>query len=133
MTLDNIDFTININYLILTILLVLGIGYTYFSYRFTIPTTTNFIKTTLIVIRTLALVLIIGILFEPILFLNFLQKNEPTNLLLIDNSSSIINKDSKNRSENVHKFIDNFKNSVNGNIKIATFGKHIKFWKIITK
>lgn len=127
MTLDNIDFTININYLILTILLVLGIGYTYFSYRFTIPTTTNFIKTTLIVIRTLALVLIIGILFEPILFLNFLQKNEPTNLLLIDNSSSIVNKDSINRSENVHKFIENFKNSVNGNIKIATFGKHIKF------
>jgi len=127
MTLDNIDFTININYLILTILLVLGIGYTYFSYRFTIPTTTTFIKTTLIVIRTLALVLIIGILFEPILFINFLQKNEPINLLLIDNSSSIVNKDSINRSENVHKFIENYKNSVNGKIKIATFGKHVKF------
>ena len=133
MTLENIDFTISINYLILTILIILGIGYTYFSYRFTIPATSNSIKALLIFLRALALSLLIIIIFEPILIINYLQKNSPINLLLIDNSSSIVNKDSLMRSENVNQFITDYKNKVNEHIKIGTFGKDIKFLNNIEK
>jgi len=126
MTLDNIDFSINTNYLILTILIILGIGYTFFIYRFTIPPTSTFIKSILFFLRAFALSLMLIILFEPVVILQYLQKNEPINLLLIDNSSSMVNKDSLNRSEIIHKFINNYKNKISGNIKIGTFGKNIK-------
>jgi hypothetical protein len=125
MTLENIDFSININYLILLLLLVLSIGYTYYNYRYTIPATTPFIKTILIILRSISIILLIAILFEPTIKLNYLEKKEPINLLLIDNSSSIVNKDSTNRSNSVNKFLADYKNSVAGNVKIATFGKVI--------
>ena len=133
MTLENIDFTINIDYLILTILIILGIGYTYFSYRFTIPATSNFVKTVLIFLRVIALSVIILIIFEPIVSINYLHINNPVNLLLIDNSSSIVNKDSLIRSEQVNKFITDYKSKVNSKIKIGTFGKDIRFLNSIEK
>lgn len=125
MTLENINFTIN-NILILIFLLIIGFGYTYFIYRFTIPRTSKFIRILLILLRSFALGLIILFLFEPSITLNFLKRDEPINLLLIDNSSSIVNKDSLNRSNNVNKFISDYKNNIKGNIKIASFGKDVK-------
>ncbi|MDA3862154.1 MAG: hypothetical protein PF445_13120, partial [Melioribacteraceae bacterium] len=123
MTLENIDFTITTNSSILIILLILSLGYSYFIYRYTIPKTSTFVKSILIGLRSLALFLVIAILFEPALNLSYLQKNEPINILLIDNSSSIVNKDSTNRSNKINNFIIDYKNMVSSNIQIATFGK----------
>ncbi len=125
MTFENINFTISINYFILTILVFIAVGYAYYIYRHTIPKTSNFIKFILILLRSSALILIIAILFEPVITLNYIQTNKPTNLLLIDNSSSIVQKDSTNRSNKIHGFISDYIANTTGSIKIATFGKEV--------
>ncbi|MCF6269922.1 MAG: hypothetical protein L3J41_09435 [Melioribacteraceae bacterium] len=125
MNFENIDFAFNTNFTLLIPLLILGIGYTYFVYRFTIPVTSIFIKIILIILRSITLILIITILFEPTITFNYSSKVQPKSLLLIDNSSSIVNKDSVNRDNQTHAFISDFKNNVTGNIDYFTFGKEV--------
>ncbi len=125
MTFENFNFAININYAILTILIFIAGGYSYYSYKHTIPKTSNFVKFILIFLRSSALALIIIVLFEPVITLNYLKTNRPINLLFVDNSSSIVNKDSTNRSRKIHKFISNYKNTFTDNIKVVSFGKNV--------
>ncbi|MCK5455799.1 MAG: hypothetical protein KAI45_01655, partial [Melioribacteraceae bacterium] len=125
MNFENITFDFNTSLITLIPLLIFGIGYTYFVYRFTIPITSKFIKATLIILRSFTLVLIITLLFEPsVSFTNSIIV-KPKSLLFIDNSSSIVNKDSLNRSNQTHKFISDFTSGVNGNIEYFTFGKEV--------
>ncbi len=130
MNFENIDFAFNTNFILLLPLLILGIGYTYFIYRFTIPVTSKLIKTILIILRSTTLILIITILFEPTISFNYSTKVQPKNLLFIDNSSSIVNKDSVNRSNQIDSFISDFRNSVKSNIDYFTFGKEVTPIKI---
>lgn len=130
MNFENINFAFNISYITLIPLLIFGISYTYFVYRFTIPVTSLFIKISLIILRSTTLTLIIAILFEPSISFNYSIKMHPKSLLLIDNSSSIVNKDSVNRSDKTHTFISDFKSSVDGDINYFTFGKEVTPIKI---
>lgn len=123
MTFENINFTFTTNYFVLAILILFVVGYSYFIYRHTIPQTSTILKTVLIILRSLALALIIIILFEPAITLDYVTREEPTNLLLVDNSTSIINKDSSSRSEKIHNFIRDYKNNTPGNIIVSTFGE----------
>jgi hypothetical protein len=125
MTFENISFTFNSNLLVLIPLLFLVFAYTYFVYRFTIPTTSFFVKAFLFSLRSISLLLIITILFEPSLSLNYSIVEKPHNVLFMDNSTSIVNKDSLKRSEYVHKFISDFKNNTEGNVNFFTFGKEV--------
>ncbi len=88
MSFENITFDFNTSLITLIPLLIIGIGYTYFVYRFTIPITSKFIKTSLIVIRSLTILLIITLLFEPSINFNYSTEVKSKSLLLIDNSSS---------------------------------------------
>jgi len=125
MSFENITFDFNTSLITLIPLLIIGIGYTYFVYRFTIPITSKFIKTSLIVIRSLTILLIITLLFEPSINFNYSTEVKSKSLLLIDNSSSIVNTDSLTRSNQAHSFISDFTNNVNGNINYFTFGKEV--------
>ncbi len=125
MTFENINFTLSTNYFILTILMFIAVGYSYYIYKYTIPQTSWFTKTLLITLRSSALIMIIIILFEPVLTLNYIRTNKPVNLLLIDNSSSIVNKDSTSRAKKIHNFIESYKNTISDNTIIATFGNGV--------
>jgi len=125
MNFENINFAFNTSLVTLIPLLILGIGYTYFVYRFTIPVTSLFVKVSLIVLRSITLVLIISIIFEPSISFNYSINLQPKSILLLDNSSSIVNKDSVNRSNQTHAFISDFTSRVNGNIDYFTFGKEV--------
>ncbi len=125
MNFENINFAINTSLVTLIPLLIFGIVYTYFVYRFTIPVTSLFTKIVLITLRSLALVFILTMLFEPTITFNQNVEVKPKSILVVDNSSSIINKDSLNRSDDAHTFIADFKSRVNGSSEHFTFGKDI--------
>jgi len=125
MNFENINFAINTSLITLIPLIIFGISYTYFIYRFTIPATSLFTKLLLIILRSITLVLIITLLFEPSISLIHSFKVQSKSILLIDNSSSIVNKDSLNRSNNTQKFISDFTSSVSGNIEYFSFGKDV--------
>jgi len=125
MNFENLTFDFNTSLITLIPVLIFGIGYTFFIYRFTIPITSKIIKSTLIFLRSFTLILIITLLFEPSINLNYSNEVKPVSLLLIDNSSSIVNKDSLNRSNLTHSFISDFSRNVNGNIEYFTFGKNV--------
>ncbi len=92
-----ISLSFHFVYLLLAVFLI--IGYTYFTYRYTLPPTGKLNKLILISLRTLALSLLIVILFEPVL--NLVKKENITalNFVFVDNSRSMKIKDQTDREE----------------------------------
>lgn len=126
MTFNNLEFTITGNTFILIALLLFVLLYSYYIYKYTVPPTSAITKFFLILTRISALTLIVIMLFEPLVTLNYSEKIEPDNILFIDNSSSIVHKDSSRRAAKIKRFISDYKQKVPGNIKIALFGKDVK-------
>ncbi len=107
-------------------LLILG-AYTVYVYRYTIPIVSTSKKILLIALRTLALLLLLFVIFEPILTLTKKFVLEPVNLIFIDNSRSMQIKDGTHRV----KLIDNFLNDANSNAlftnsTLYSFGNGVK-------
>ncbi len=112
-------------YFILT-LIILG-AYTYYVYRYTIPPVSKSKKITLVTLRTLALLTILFIFFEPVL--SFTKKIilEPVNLVFIDNSRSMTIDDGTNREKETRKIIDDFINtSLAGKKEFYLFGESVR-------
>lgn len=111
-------------YLIISIILV-G-AYAYYVYRYTIPQVSNSKKITLVTLRTLALVLILFIFFEPILSFTKKIVLEPINLIFIDNSRSNRIDDGTNRTKTVTDITkDIFANPIGANDEVFLFGSHV--------
>ncbi|MCK5457638.1 MAG: hypothetical protein KAI45_10975, partial [Melioribacteraceae bacterium] len=91
--LDTIDISINVSYPLLFLLIIVGIAYTYYIYRYTIPVTSIFLKSVLIFLRVTAISLIVFLIFEPTLIVKYNQSIDPINLVFVDNSNSIVNRD----------------------------------------
>lgn len=74
----------------LFIFLVVGIaGFTYWTYRRTVPPVSRLLRALLIFLRSLTLVLTCFVIFGPVLKLTFKETRKATVGLLIDNSSSM--------------------------------------------
>ena len=112
-------------FFILAVLAVLG--YAVYVYRYTIPQVKPSKKAFLILLRTLALMLLIFIFFEPILALTKKVILEPVNLVFIDNSRSIKIEDGTHRAESIKRFISNYgKSGLLNNSEFFTFGSKLK-------
>ncbi|MGB5895362.1 MAG: CARDB domain-containing protein, partial [Ignavibacteriaceae bacterium] len=120
----NLHLTYPALYFIIALILI-GL-YAYYVYRFTIPPVSKSKKIILVTLRTLALVTILFIFFEPIL--SFTKKIilEPVNLILIDNSRSITIDDGSDRINDVNNIVDNFlSNPISANDEVNLFGDQI--------
>lgn len=122
---------INVNFSFSTALFILGIilitAYTVYSYRYTTPPVNPKFKLLLIGIRAAALFLVLLTIFEPILsFARKEQVNSKT-LVFIDDSKSIINKDSSARKAALNNSLNVISNSRISDIsQFYTFGNSVK-------
>lgn len=101
--------------------------WTVFSYKITVPPLSRFLKTILIAIRSIALILIVFLIFEPVLTLTKNKTVKPHHLVFVDNSSSIVIDDGKNRKGTISKFIDEIKSQpFSDRISYYSFGGFTK-------
>ncbi len=91
------------------LLVLIAFGLTLYTYRVTIPPITNFFRTILIILRTLAISLLLFIIFEPILTRISANIVKPKVAVLIDNSLSVAMNDS--RGSRKEELISALKNS----------------------
>ncbi len=121
----SLNFAFPAFYFILAALLLAA--YTFYIYRYTVPPISSIKKFFLIAIRTLALLLLLFVFFEPVL--SFAKKKilQPVNLIFIDNSRSIQIKDGTDREKTVLQFVKDLDSKGFGsNSKLYTFGTNIK-------
>ncbi len=92
--------------LLLIALILLSVGYSFFVYRTTIPPVAKGWKISLVVLRSLTLILVALLLFQPILSFINKKRNIPVVAVLIDHSASMSLTDQKmNRSAIVKKVL----------------------------
>jgi len=107
--------------------LILLIGYTIYVYRYTIPNINPSKKILLVSLRSLALLLILFVFFEPIVTLAKKKILEPVNLIFLDNSRSIQIKDGTDREKTVINFVKGLEqNNLSNNSELLTFGNKIQ-------
>ncbi|MFZ0456106.1 MAG: CARDB domain-containing protein [Ignavibacteriaceae bacterium] len=107
-------------------LLILG-AYTVYVYRYTVPVVSITKKILLVALRTLALLLLLFVIFEPILTLTKKIVLEPVNLIFVDNSRSMQIRDGTHREESIDNFLKEANsNNLFSNSKLYSFGNEIK-------
>ena len=110
------------------IIAVILIGtYAYYVYRFTIPQVSKPKKITLVTLRTLALISILFVFFEPILSFTKKITLEPVNLIFIDNSRSNRIDDGTDRSKTITDISkDILSNPIGVNDEVYLFGNSVR-------
>ena len=130
---EKFHLTFSFNPVFFFIALLILAGYTIYVYRYTIPQIGFGRKFFLVSLRTLALLLLLFIFFEPVLTLAKKITIEPVNMIFVDNSRSIQIKDGTNRSKTVKDFINGLdKNNLIKNSELFTFGSKVKTENIDT-
>lgn len=121
----DLSFTFSAVYFVIGFLIL--IAYTFYVYRFTLPPISKSKKILLSLLRSLALLLLLFIFFEPVLTIT--QKNilSPVNLFFFDNSRSIKVNDNSNRSATIKKIADQtVKSNKISNAEFYLFGSSVK-------
>jgi hypothetical protein len=108
---EKIDLTFSFNPIFFFAALILLAAYAAYVYRYTVPQVSPAKKFFFVSLRTLALLLLLFIIFEPILTLARNTILEPRNLIFIDNSRSIKIEDGTEREENIEDFIRDLNSS----------------------
>lgn len=125
--LENLSLQFNINYFYLILFAIVLIAYVILNYKYTIPQISKSLKIILIISRSIALILLLALIFEPLLTLTRKFTIKPVNLIFVDNSRSISFKDQFNRKEIIKNFLnDAKKNNLLNQSKIFSFGSNIK-------
>ena len=113
---EKIDLGFSFNSIFFFIGLIILAAYSFYVYRFTLPPVSKTKRILLIFLRSLALVLLLFIFFEPVLTLTKKNILTPINLFFFDNSKSITIDDVTNRREEIKSLIEQTKSaSINGN------------------
>lgn len=123
---QNFSIQIHFNPLWFWIGFVLLVLYSVYAYKFTVPQVSKPFKFFLIFLRVSALLLILFAIFEPALNYDKIKTIEKKNYIFVDNSSSIVLKDSSENFAKVNSSIDELQNNLNGAAEILTFGNEIK-------
>lgn len=126
----NID-KLNINFSFSSIYFYAGLliiaAYTVYTYKFTVPQVNRPFKFLLISLRTLALLLILFTIFEPVLSIARKSTVKPVNLFYVDNSKSITIQDGTGREESIKNFLNRLEASgVRNNSEVYSFGSNIR-------
>ena len=98
---DNLKISLTFNPYLFFLAIIILIGFTFFNYRYTVPSISTPIKIFLIIVRSIALSLLLLAIFEPTL--TIIKKNilKPTTLFFVDNSKSILVNDSSAKNEKI--------------------------------
>jgi len=111
----------------LVVALILLAAYSFYVYRFTIPIISKIKKFLLVSLRTLALLTIVIVFFEPIISFTKKITLEPVNLIFIDNSSSINIEDGTSRPETIKNIVaDLSSNELIGKSEFFLFGNNVR-------
>ncbi len=106
MIIGDLSFSIQGNYLFLSILLLIGIGLALLFYRYTLPPLPPARRIVLSSLRALTLSLLLLLFFEPVLRLINRNDEPPTIAVLVDNSQSLTLRDSTGeRGEAVRSYL----------------------------
>lgn len=123
---EKIDLSFSFNTIFFFIGLIILAAYSFYVYRFTLPPVSKTKRVILILLRSLTLVLLLFIFFEPVLTLTKKNILTPLNLFFFDNSKSITIDDGTNRSEEIKSLIELTKSaSINGNKQYYSFGSTV--------
>ncbi len=113
-------------YLFIIAMLLIA-GYAFYVYRYTIPALSSGKKTFLVILRTLALILLLFVFFEPILSVTTKTILKPLNLVFLDNSRSMEIEDGTGREKTVKDFAKSIESGgLSGNSILYTFGTKLK-------
>ena len=124
---ENIGLSLAYPLIYLIAALMLIAGYTVYVYRFTIPQIDRYKKVFLVSLRSLALLILCFILFEPILNLSRKLILEPVNMVFIDNSRSMTINDGTNRVLKVKEILNDFSDhSSVANLTFYEFGNSVR-------
>jgi hypothetical protein len=124
---DKISLSLSPSPLFLILGFIILAAYVFYVYRFTIPDIPPLKKTLLIVLRILAILILLLVLFEPIVTFTKKIIIEPTNLIFVDNSRSIQIKDGTKREETEKNFLNELKNNnISESSALYSFGSNVK-------
>ncbi len=126
MPFNNINISLEINFIYLFIGIVLISGYTYIIYKYTIPKISNLLKSVLIIIRSLSIIFLLILIFEPIITVWVKKNITPKIYFFIDNSRSIGIKDSSDRKAEIVNAIKNLTRNNYSQSVMYTFGNNLK-------
>ncbi|PJA98299.1 MAG: hypothetical protein CO128_08050 [Ignavibacteriales bacterium CG_4_9_14_3_um_filter_30_11] len=116
-TLENIEIHFSGNIFLFVLGFLTAALFTFYIYRYTIPNISKSYKIFLITIRSITLLLLLILIFEPILTYTNKLFITPSNLIFVDNSKSIsVNKD----KDEINSLINNFDKK--SDYKLFTFG-----------
>jgi hypothetical protein len=123
---EKIDLSFSFNTVFFFIGMIILAAYSIYVYRFTLPPVSKTKRFILTLLRSLALVLLLFIFFEPVLTLTKKNILTPINLFFFDNSKSITIDDGTNRIEKIRSLIERTKSSsINGNKQYYSFGSTV--------
>ena len=123
---EKIDLSFSFNAVYFFIGLILIVAYSIYVYRFTLPPVSKFKKGILTLLRSLALILLLFIFFEPVLTLIKKQILTPLNYFFIDNSKSITIKDGTDRVSNLSSVTEKLNSaSINGEKYFYSFASAV--------
>ena len=124
---EKIGLDLSFNYIYLIIGIIVISLYSFFVYRFTLPPVSNFKRYILFLLRSLALIFLIFIFFEPVLTLTTKDTLTTANLFFFDNSRSIKIEDKTNRIATIKNLINEVSGSkLNGKTFYYSFGSEVK-------
>ena len=122
---ENINIALSFSPLFIILGFLLLAIFTLFIYKYTIPQVSTTFKAFLITLRVLALISILIIIFEPIITVKYEETEEPKTYIFIDNSRSIVNKDSLKRFDEISQVISGAKNSISNELRFYSFSEQI--------
>jgi hypothetical protein len=123
---EKIDLSFSFNTIFFFIGIIILAVYSFYAYRFTLPPVSKAKRFLLTLLRTLALILLLFIFFEPVLTLTKKNILTPLNLFFFDNSKSITIDDGTDRVNTIKDLIDKTKSSsLNGNKNYYSFGSTV--------
>jgi hypothetical protein len=125
--LEKISLNFSLPAVIFFLILMLLVAYAIYVYRYTVPVITRGKKIFLTVMRSLGLLLLLFVIFEPVLSFTTKKILQPVNLIFLDNSRSIQINDGTERSRTIKNFVKDIEdNNLSGNSELFTFGSNTK-------
>ena len=126
---NNINISISYSPILFFAGILILLFYSIYSYKTTLPAISVFSKIVLISLRFFALLLILLLIFEPILKISSQNKIEPTNLVFIDNSTSISKFSTPQDITALTELVNDFAMKLEGPIELFTFGANLNEFK----
>jgi len=122
---DNFNLTLSGNLFIISLLIVILIGASFFAYKYTLPKVSNSLRYCLFGIRSLIFVLLLLLIFEPIYYIVHKEKIKSGIYLFVDNSNSIAARDSLQRIKQIKNLVISLSKINPENARVLLFGNKI--------